>query len=100
MDDEFSRQTLALRKLQDQCKHPSWVCSCCHLFKDNIRDEQRLKIEKLEAKIAEHESSLTSLGFYFIPMKTLLESVILELPVKIEIPEMKEHTEHYTPLES
>jgi len=100
MDDEFSRQDAIIRQHQEQCIHPSWMCSCCHLFKDNIKDEQRLKIEKLEAKIAEYESSLTSLGFCFIPIKTVVENGILELPVKIEIPDLKEHSEHYTPLES
>jgi len=37
------------RKKQEQCLHPSFTCSLCSLYKDNINSEQSKRIRELEA---------------------------------------------------
>ena len=82
MDEDFSIATRRIRKKQSQCNHPSWCCPVCRLYKDNIKDEQRLKIEELERKVAEYEQILTILGFCF-------EQECLEINTEIFV--IKEH---------
>lgn len=36
-DFSLSPSEKAIRKKQDECKCPSWVCPICHKHKDNMR---------------------------------------------------------------
>lgn len=67
MDDE--KQFIRLREKQGNCIHPSWKCSLCGVYKDNIKDEQRLKIEYLEQQNAQYEYLLRNMGI-FVTMET------------------------------
>jgi len=62
--DFQEKQFIRLREKQSNCIHPSWKCSLCGLYKDNIKDEQRLKIEYLEKKIAQYELLLHNMGVF------------------------------------
>ena len=77
MDDEFDKNERAFRLKQEQCIHPSWVCTCCHLHKDHYQYPEQLYIKKLESKITEYESILTSLGFLFSKCELCSENGII-----------------------
>lgn len=67
MEEQF--EFAKLREKQHECIHPSWKCSVCGLYRDNIKNEQRIKIEFLEQKIAQYELIFNQLG-YFITTET------------------------------
>ena len=58
------KQFARLREKQSDCIHPSFKCSLCGLYKDNIKDEQRLKIEYLEQQVAQYEFLIRNLGIF------------------------------------
>lgn len=58
MDDEFTKEDLPLRKKQAACKHYSFKCSCCGLYKDNLRNEYARTIFSLLKIIDQYERTL------------------------------------------
>lgn len=58
MDDDFSKKDLQLRKKQATCKHFSYKCSCCGLYKDNLHNEYARTIVHLLKIIDGYESAL------------------------------------------
>ena len=56
--DEDSKQDLQLRKKQANCKHYSWKCSCCGLYKDNLHNEYARTIANLLKIIEVYERAL------------------------------------------
>ena len=58
MDDELSIQEIQIRKKQATCKHPSFKCSCCSLYKDNLHNEYARTIANLLKIIYVYERAL------------------------------------------
>ena len=58
MDDELTPQEVNLRKKQSTCKHYSYKCSCCGLYKDNLQNEYVKTIANLLKIIEVYESAL------------------------------------------
>ena len=53
--DYIDVQLIPFREKQYNCKHPSWRCSCCQLFKDNIMNDHKKELESLKAIIRQKE---------------------------------------------
>lgn len=51
-DDILDKETSEIRIKQSKCRHTCFVCPQCHLYKDNLYNEQQQKIKLLEAEIA------------------------------------------------
>ena len=47
-----------LRLKQSLCHHPSYVCTCCRLHKDNLQNHYKLVIHYLMNKIHYYEDKL------------------------------------------
>jgi len=58
MSEEFTKQDLKLREKQGKCHHPSFKCSLCKLYKDNLHDHQQKRIFLLEQTVAYLEEEL------------------------------------------
>jgi len=33
---DLDRETRKIRRKQEHCNHPSWMCPICHLYQDNM----------------------------------------------------------------
>lgn len=64
--DEIDHALVSLRNQQCKCEHTLFKCPKCGIYKDNLKDEQALKIKYLTNKITEYEAILTSLCFSFV----------------------------------
>jgi hypothetical protein len=58
MDPELTREEIQLRKKQANCQHPSFKCSCCGLYKDNLHNEYAHTIANLLRIIDTYERAL------------------------------------------
>lgn len=58
MDDDFIKEDHQLRKKQANCIHPSFKCSCCGLYKDNLHNEYARTIANLLKIIDTYERAL------------------------------------------
>lgn len=58
MEEEYTKEDLQLRKKQATCKHPSFKCSCCSLYKDNLHNEYANTIADLLQLITSYERAL------------------------------------------
>lgn len=47
MEEFFSREEARLREKQSVCQHPSFKCSLCNLYKDNIVNDYQTEIDVL-----------------------------------------------------
>jgi hypothetical protein len=56
---EPDRNELKLREKQCKCSHPSFKCPLCGLYRDNVLNEYRIKIEVLEALLDTYDEILT-----------------------------------------
>lgn len=58
MPEELTKQDLKLREKQGKCQHPSFKCSLCKLYQDNLHDHQQQRIFLLEQTVAYLEKEL------------------------------------------
>lgn len=56
-DDYISRETMRLREKQAKCNHPSYKCSLCGLYKDNIENEYKTIIKGLLEQLHRQETA-------------------------------------------
>ena len=56
--DILPRQEILLREKQAQCKHPSFKCSICGKYKDNLFNEYQAEIDILLILLEHYESIL------------------------------------------
>lgn len=57
-DSENDAGLKELRLKQSQCCHPSYVCTCCRLHKDNLQNHYKLVILYLLKKLHTYEDKL------------------------------------------
>lgn len=57
-ESEIDQGLKELRHKQSLCHHPSYVCTCCRLHKDNIQNHYKLVIHYLLNKIQYYEQKL------------------------------------------
>jgi len=58
MEPELTKQEIQIRKKQATCIHPSFRCSCCSLYKDNLHNEYAKTIANLLRIIDTYERAL------------------------------------------
>lgn len=56
--DSMDIYSIVKMGVREECRHPSFKCSLCGKYVDNIRDSQREEISTLKAKIVELEKTL------------------------------------------
>jgi hypothetical protein len=66
MDPELTREEIQLRKKQANCVHPSFRCSCCGLYKDNLHNKYVRTIRALLKIIDDYEKTLGVHQEFFI----------------------------------
>ena len=58
MEEDLTLQEIQLRKKQATCRHTSYKCSCCGLYKDNLYNEYSKTIGDLLKIIEVYERAL------------------------------------------
>lgn len=56
--DTLDIYSIVKMNVREECRHPSFKCSLCGKYADNIRDSQREEISTLKAEIAELKKTL------------------------------------------
>ena len=68
-----------LREEQHKCSHPSWKCSVCKLYKDNIINDYRANIEVLKAILSIYEDLLYTHNIEVFSYDDLLKKGIINM---------------------
>jgi hypothetical protein len=84
---EPDKKELSLREKQCNCPHTCWKCPLCGLYKDNIFNTQKIKIEVLEGIIDIYEQVLIKNNYPHIQnnqevMSSIIDSMIDDLKRK------------------
>ena len=75
---EPDKKELSLREKQCKCSHPSFKCPLCGLFKDNLFNEYRVKIEVLESLLDTYDEILTRNNYPHIEHNHEIVNVIID----------------------
>jgi len=77
-DDFISREERRMREKQAVCNHPSFKCSICGKYKDNIVNDYKSEIELLRLVLGEYERLLVINNIDFISYKYVITNDIIK----------------------
>lgn len=73
---------IRLREKQYKCKHPSFKCPLCGLYKDNVFEINRIRIEVLEHILDSYDKLLDEKEIVHIHPDGDIINVIMELMIE------------------
>jgi DNA-directed RNA polymerase subunit RPC12/RpoP len=76
--DYISRQDARIREKQATCLHPSFKCSICGKYIDNLLNEQQAEIEILHLIIGELQKKLTIHSIPFVAYTKVINHSIID----------------------
>lgn len=79
MDELYSREEARLRERQHICPHPSFKCSLCGIYKDNLFNEYQAEIDVLLIILDNYEKLLDDCSIPHPTYKQLFQSGIISM---------------------